>query len=378
MGSPDDARAARYHRLQLVLGLAGFALGILYMAAVLLGGVAPALVRVLPGWPWWAQVALVAAALGAGQRLLAAPLAWTRGWWLPRRYGLLHQSLAGWLADQAKAAALSGLLGLAGVELVYALLRAAPEWWWLAAALAFIALQLALAVVLPIWIVPLFYRLTPLADEALRTRLLALASRVGAPAVGVWVVDQSRKSRTANAAVVGLGHTRRILLFDTMLAFAPREIEAVLAHELGHHVQHDMWRGLGVQAVLTLASFAVAGVALEWGVAWWGLSGIADPAGLPWLAVVLGAVGLTAVPLANAYSRWIERRADDFALRVTGDPDGFVGAMERLAGLNLAERRPHRLKEVLFYSHPAIDRRIARARSEPSAPPVEAERRHLV
>jgi STE24 endopeptidase len=378
MGSPDDARAARYHRLQLMLGLTGFALGILYIAAVLLGGVAPALVGAAPGWPWWAQVALVAAALGAGHRVLVAPLSWARGWWLPRRYGLLHQSLAGWLADQAKAAALSGLLGLAGVELVYALLRAAPGWWWLAAALAFIALQLALAVVLPVWIVPLFYRLTPLADEVLRARLLALAARVGAPAVGVWVVDQSRKSRTANAAVVGLGHTRRILLFDTMLAFAPREIEAVLAHELGHHVHRDMWRGLGVQAALTLVSFAVAAVALERGGAWWGLRGIADPAGLPWLGVVLGAVGLAAVPLANAYSRWIERRADDFALRVTGDQDGFVGAMERLAGLNLAERRPHRLKEVLLYSHPAIERRIARARSQPAAPPVEAQRGHLV
>jgi STE24 endopeptidase len=178
----------------------------------------------------------------------------------------------------------------------------------------------------------------------------------------VWVADQSRKSRTANAAVVGLGGTRRILLFDTMLGFAPREVEAVLAHELGHHVHRDMWRGLAAQAVLTFVSFAVASVALRAGVAWWGLRDIADPAGLPWLALVIGAVGLVAVPLGNAYSRWIERRADDFALRVTGDAEGFIGAMERLAGLNLAERRPHRVKELILYSHPAIDRRIARAR----------------
>jgi STE24 endopeptidase len=152
------------------------------------------------------------------------------------------------------------------------------------------------------------------------------------------------------------------VLFDTMLAFAPREVEAVLAHELGHHVHRDMWRGLAIQAVLTLASFAIASVALTAGVAWWDLRDVADPAGLPWLALVIGAVGLVALPLANAYSRWIERRADDFALRVTGDPDGFIAAMERLAGLNLAERRPHPLKELILYSHPAIERRIARAR----------------
>jgi STE24 endopeptidase len=224
MGSPDDRRAARYHRVQLLLGVAGLALGILYIGVILVGGVASMLVRAVPAWPWWAHVALVAAALGAGHRVLAAPLAWVRGWWLPRRHGLLHQSLGSWLGDHVKALALSGLVGLAGVEVVYALLRTLPEWWWLAAALVFIGLYVVLAVVLPVWIVPLFYRLTPLADDALRARLQALAVRVGAPVVGVWVADQSRKSRTANAAVVGLGRTRRILLFDTMLHFAPREV----------------------------------------------------------------------------------------------------------------------------------------------------------
>ena len=361
VGISDD-RARDYHRTQFVLGALAFALGVAYLAVVLVSGAADTIARAAGAWPWWMQVALVAAALGAAHRALVAPLTWLRGWWLPRRYGLLHQSLGAWLADQAKAVALSTLLGLGGVVVVYALLRAMPEWWWLAASVVFLAVYVALAVVLPVWIIPLFYRLTPLGDEALRTRLLALASRVGAPAIGVWVADQSRKSRTANAAVVGLGRTRRILLFDTMLEFAPREIEAVLAHELGHHVHHDIWRGLAAQSVLTLMSFAVAAFALRAGVGWWGLRDIADPAGLPWLALVLGAVGLVALPLGNGYSRWIERRADDFALRVTADPDGFVGAMERLAALNLAERRPHRLKELFLYSHPSIDRRIARAR----------------
>jgi len=361
VGISDD-RARRYHRTQLLLTAAGFGLGVAYLAVVLVTGAAGTLARAAGAWPWWAQVAVVAAALGAAHRALVAPLTWLRGWWLPRRYGLLHQSLAAWLADQAKAIALSALLGLGGVIVVYALLRALPASWWLAASVVFLAVYVALAVVLPVWIIPLFYRLTPLADDALRLRLLTLASRVGAPAIGVWVADQSRKSRTANAAVVGLGRTRRILLFDTMLEFAPSEVEAVLAHELGHHVHHDIWRGLAAQAVLTLASFAIAAVALRAGIEWWGLREVADPAGLPWLALVLGAVGLLALPLGNAYSRWIERRADDFALKVTADPDSFIGAMERLAALNLAERHPHRLKEMFLYSHPSIDRRIARAR----------------
>jgi STE24 endopeptidase len=358
----SDERARRYHRTQLLLSAAGFGVGVVYLVALLATDAAGWLARAPGVQPWWAQVALVAVALAVAHRVLLAPLAWLRGWWLPRRYGLLHQSLPAWLADQAKALGLSAILGLAGVLLVYALLRAMPAWWWIAASVMFLAVYVALAVVLPVWIVPLFYRLTPLADEALRARLLALAERAGVPAIGVWVADQSRKSRTANAAVVGLGRTRRILLFDTLLDFAPREVEAVLAHELAHHVHHDLWRGLAAQAVLTLAGFGVAAAALRAAVNGWGLRDVADPAGLPWLAVVLGGVGLATLPLANGFSRWIERRADDFALRVTGDSDGFVGAMERLAALNLAERRPHRLKELLLFSHPAIDRRIARAR----------------
>src|SRR5207244_3601476 len=215
-----------------------------------------------------------------------------------------------------------------------ALLRATPLWWLWAAAV-FLAANVALAFVFPVWIVPLFYRLTPLADEELRERLLTLARRAGVPVVGVWIVDQSRKSRTANAAVVGLGRTRRIVLFDTLAAgFTPEEIESVLAHELGHHVHGDARRGLAVQGALTLASFWLANGLLRAGAPAFGLAGASDPAGMPWLALVLLALSLVALPLGNAFSRWVERQADDFALATTGNPGAFIAAMERLAELH--------------------------------------------
>jgi STE24 endopeptidase len=183
----------------------------------------------------WLQLALVLAALAAGWRVLSLPLRWLGGFWLPRRFGLLHQSLAHWMGDALKAAAIGAVLALAGAELAYALLRLTP-WWWLYAALAFFAASVLLTLVAPIWLVPLFYRLTPLPDGSLRRRLVALAARADVPVLGVWVGDQSRKSRTANAAVTGLGRTRRIILFDTLLAeFSEDEVEAVLAHELAHH-----------------------------------------------------------------------------------------------------------------------------------------------
>jgi STE24 endopeptidase len=289
-------------------------------------------------------------------------MAWLRGYELPRRFGLLHQPLVSWLGDRLKAALIAGPLALAGVVVIYALLRVTP-FWWLAAAAVFLAVYIAIAAVVPLWVLPLFYRLTPLADAALRERLLVLADRAGVPVVGVWVADQSRKSRTANAALVGLGRTRRIILFDTLTAeFSPAEIEAVLAHELGHHVHGDMRRGLVAQGVLTLVTFAAADALIRSGPDLWQYGSPTDPAGVPWLALVLTATGLVMAPLGNGFSRWIERQADDFALATTRNAAAFIGAMERLAALNLAERRPHRLKEIFFYSHPAIERRIARAR----------------
>jgi Zn-dependent protease with chaperone function len=290
-------------------------------------------------------------------------LTWVSAWVLPRRYGLLHQPLRGWLADRAKGAALGAVIALAGVELLYALLRATTLWWLAAAAAAFLFAILMTAVV-PIWILPMFYRLTPLADPMLAGRLLALAERAGVRAIGVSIADQSRKSRTANAAVMGLGRTRRIVLYDTLsTGFSAPEVEAVLAHELGHHVHGDMRRGLAVHAVIGVATFWVADQALRAGVGRLGFAGVADPAGLPWFMLVLATLGVLVTPLANAFSRHIERQADDFALALTRDSDAFIGAMERLATLNLAERRPHRVKELLLFSHPALDRRIARARA---------------
>jgi len=362
MTAPD---ATRYHRLQLWLRLTRLALAAGYLVALVWSGIGSLLGAFAARLSDSAavQVAIVAVALGAGQALLGAPLAWVSSWVLPRRYGLLHQPLSGWLADRAKSAALGAAIGLAGVELVYALLRLTPLWWLATAVLAF-AFAIAMTAVVPIWILPMFFRLTPLADTTLTARLLALAERAGVRAIGVWIADQSRKSRTANAAVVGLGRTRRILLYDTLAAgFQPGEIEAVLAHELGHHAHGDMRRGFVVHGVLSVVTFWLADQALRAGVGRFGYSGVADPAGLPWLALVLGALGLVLTPLVNAFSRHIERQADDFALALTGDPTGFIGAMERLAVLNLAERRPHPVKEALLYSHPALERRIARARA---------------
>ena len=363
----EGARARVYHRRQLALSLLGLALSVTYLLVLIETRAATHLTEYLARWTtaWWLELGIVLLVLAGAYRLVTLPLHWLGGYWLPRRFGLLHQPFRRWLWDAVKAGLIGGVLGLLAVLIIYALLRVTP-WWWLWGAAIFLTGYALLALVAPIWLAPLFYRLTPLPDGLLLTRLLALARRVGVPVTGVFVVDQSRKSRTANAAVTGLGRTRRILLFDTLLdEFTPEEVEAVLAHELAHQLHGDIRRGLLVQGVLTLVTFWIADLALRWGVGWLGLDGPADIAGLPLFGLILMLVSLAALPVANGWSRRVEWQADRFALRTIPDPRAFIRSMERLATLNLAEREPHRLEELFLYSHPAIERRIAHARQFP-------------
>lgn len=363
MNTEPPARS--YHRWRLWLSIAGFCLTTAYLATLIATGAGVALRNCVAGVTprSWLQLAMVLIAVAAGHRLLALPLTWLGGFWLPRRYGLLHQPFHLWVWDAVKASVIGGLLGLCGAEIVYALLRA-TRWWWLCGAGIFLAGYALVAWVMPIWLVPLFYRLRPLDNPSLRDRLVALAERAGVPVMGVWVADQSKKSRTANAAVVGLRGTRRILLFDTLIEqFSADEVEVVLAHELAHQVHRDIGRGLLVQGALTLATFLVADHWLRAGAARLGLSGPADPAGVPLFGLLLIGIGLVALPIANGWSRRVERQADDYALRTASNPAAFIDAMERLSTLNLAERDPHFVKEFLLYSHPSIGRRVARAQA---------------
>jgi STE24 endopeptidase len=362
----DDGRARRYHRRQFALTLVDLALGVSLLAWWSWSGAAARLAALLEarlGAPS-AVVAVMALAVGASQILLTFPLDVVAGFLLPRRAGLLTQRFGSWLGDRAKALLIGGGLGLVAIEIIYGLLRWSPDRWWLWASGALAAGLVLLAAALPRWLIPLFYKLTPLDDALLRDRILALAARMSVRAAAVVVADFSRKGRTANAAVVGLGRTRRILVSDTLLReFPVEEVEVVLAHELGHHARRHIAQGLVIQSLLLVTALWVADQTLRASAAALGLTGPSDPAGLPLLALVLSALGLLTTPVVAAWSRRLEREADRVALDVSGAPDAFVAAMERLGQLNFAERRPGRLRELLFATHPSIDARIAVGRA---------------
>jgi STE24 endopeptidase len=250
------------------------------------------------------------------------------------------------------------------LEIIYAVLRAAPDTWWLWAAGILLVFNVLLANLAPVLLFPIFYKFQPLGEEyaELAARLVRLAEKAGTRVQGVFKFDMSRRTKAANAALTGLGNTRRIILGDTLLSeFTPDEIETVLAHELGHQVHKDIPLGIAIESATTLAGLYLASLGLRWGAAALGFAGSADIATLPLFMLVMGAYGLLTMPLTNAYSRWRERLADAYALRATGNGPAFASAMTRLANQNLADADPEAWVEFLLHSHPALSKRIAMA-----------------
>ena len=292
------------------------------------------------------------------------PLAFYQGVTLERRYGLSTQPVGKWWLDRLKADAVALLCAVGSALILYGWLRWAPDTWWLLAALCFSLILVLMAQVAPVLILPLFYAFKPLDRPALVGRLMALAERAGTEVLGVFEWRLSDRTRKANAALTGIGGTRRILLSDTLLAeHSDDEIEVILAHELSHHVHHDIWKAIALESVLLLLGFYLADRVLGAAAGRSGFGGKDDVAMLPLLLLTGGAVSLVLLPVANAVSRAHEWRADRFALEMTTNAAAFVTAMKRLGAQNLAEERPSRLVELLFHSHPSMAARVEAAQA---------------
>ncbi len=359
-------QAKTYARLHQRLILVDFAIGAGYCTAWLALGWGGKLKQFLLGFTStnWLLVAAFGAIMGVGYLLVSSPLAYYSGFALPQRFGLSTQSLRGWIGDQLRGSLIGAVFGGVLLELVYLLLRASPDLWWLWAALMMLFFSVLMTNLYPILLMPLFYRIAPLGIEHadLALRLLRLADKAGTHVQGVYKYDMSRRTKAANAALTGIGNTRRIILGDTLLAeFTPDEIETVLAHELGHHAHRDIPVGIAIESLMTLGGFYLAALGLKAGAAALGLDGTADVTGMPLLALVLGVYGMVTMPLGKAYSRWRERRADAYAVRLTGNGRAFASALARLANQNLADADPEPWVEFLLYSHPALSKRIAAA-----------------
>jgi len=360
----DSPEARRYNRIRRWLGMADFLVGLLFM-----------IILVTTGWSAWLRdlaylwgfqnytmaiflylllLLTIGKALGAGLDYY--------GFRLEREFQLSNQRLRAWIWDEVKGFLVGLVLAAIVVELLYFTIRQSPQHWWLIMWALFMGLFIMLAQLAPVILFPIFYKFEPLDNDDLRRRLVLLSERAGTRVRGVYRWRLSEKSKKANAALTGLGNTRRIILADTLLDnYAPEEIEAVLAHELGHHVHRHILKSILVQAAITVAGFWAANWVLHYAVDQHLFEELSDFANLPLLVLVSAVLSVLLMPAMNAYSRFNERQADRYAFESIASLEPFISAMNKLARQNLAERTPSKWIELLFHSHPAISKRVAAA-----------------
>jgi STE24 endopeptidase len=361
----DSAESRRYNRIKRWMGISDFAIGIGLLVVLLATGWTGTLRDfayrgAMQNYTF--AVFLYVSTLMLISKLIGLPLDYY-GFRLEHRFHLSNQRMRSWLWDEVKSWLIGLLLATIVVELIYFLLRQDPQHWWLIAWAVFLGLFVLLAQLAPVVLFPIFYKFEPLDNEELKRRLVVLSERAGTRVRGVYRWHLSEKSKKANAALTGLGATRRIILADTLLEnYSNDEIEAVLAHELGHHVHRHILKSIAVQAGITLLGFWLANYVLRYAVERRGMfDTLSDFANLPLLILVSTVLSFLLMPALNAYSRFNERQADEYCFESVANVEPFISSMNKLADQNLAERTPSRLVEWFFHSHPATAKRVAAA-----------------
>jgi STE24 endopeptidase len=368
---PDAARQAdarRFSDIRRLMSLLDYLIGGLLLLALTLNGFSKAFVGYL-GLPTPAGAVIYLLGLMAAYTLITAPLDYITGYALPKRYCLSRQTVADWLKDHFKTFALGVSMGSLMVAAGYWLLTLTPLWWlWGWAAMLLVSL--ALTVLAPVLILPLFFKTTPMTDGEVKQRLEALAQKAGIKIKGIYVAEFGAKTTAANAALMGVGGTRRIIVSDTLLDhYSPPEIDVIMAHEMGHQRHSDMLRLSLFQSGVLFVTFALSSLLYRAGISSFRYAALSDTAALPWLIISFGLVGLFVSPLTASFTRLVESQADRYALETTNDPDSFISAMFRLTDQNLAEAAPPRWVEVLLDDHPSYRQRLAAAKRYKSSRP---------
>jgi len=360
--SSKRALATRYENVKLVLGfIDGTLVPIAFSLFFLFVGLSTRLNSLLASTTssYWVSLALYLAIFIVLLQVVEAPFSFYSGFVVDHRFKLSTQTVKGWFIDEVKGLGVEVVFAVLAGAVLYYLIRTTPL-WWIVAAVIFAVFSIFLSTILPYVILPIFYKVTPISDEQLKGELVQMSERMGVKNIDrVLVADESTKSVRANAFFSGIGKSKAIVLFDTLLNnFTRRETATVVAHELGHYVNKDIWKEALTSGVFLIPPFFVADYALRTIASSFAITSIADPAGIPLILAVLIGMSFVLQPLTNAVSRFVERRADEFALRATDDPAAQASAERRLADLSLAVDTPNKFVEILFYTHPPSSKRI--------------------
>ncbi|MEW2428999.1 M48 family metalloprotease [Micromonospora sp. NPDC047644] len=349
-------------------GYTALAVGLLIALALGLTPLGSRLVELVGrpfGGHWAAQAVLGGLAVVLVADLVTLPFAaWRQS--VLTRYGLSTNGWSGWAVDLLKSYAVSAVIGAVALFGFYAVIRLAPRWWWAFGAAGAAVLVVLLSFVLPVLVEPVFNRFTPMEQGPLRTELMSMAARDGVPVRDVLVADASRRTRAVNAYVSGLGPTRRVVVYDTLLREAtPAEVTAVVAHELGHAKESDVATGTLTGALGAAAAVVALYLLGSWGplLRLAGVDSVAQPRAFPLLVALVTVAGLVAAPVQALMSRRVEARADAHALALTNDPESFESMQRRLGSVNLGDPDPPRWEYLYSASHPSTVERMAAARA---------------
>lgn len=297
--------------------------------------------------------------IGIFSSVLFLPINIYTGYYLEHKYNLSNQTYFKYFLENLKSMLVGLVIGISILLLFFFVINQFGDLWWLVFAAAMFLVSVVLSQLFPILIMPIFYKVIPLRDEELKTRISNLAKGAGIKVENVFSFDMSKNTKKANAAFTGLGKTKRIILGDTLLnEYSKDEIETVIAHELGHYKHKHIIKNLIFGTVSSFLTFFVISILYKNSLSWFDFESITQIAALPLLSLWAMIIGLTQSPIGNILSRKYEYEADRYAIESTLKPESFINTLNKLTDQNLGDREPHPFIEWFFYSHPSIKNRI--------------------
>ena len=358
-------KALDYYRSGNVLWVVQMVWGLLVPAALLFTGFSARLRSLAQrlGRKWLFVVVVYSVLFMLISFLLDLPLAYYGEFVRQHAYDLSNQTLGKWASDSLKGLLVSLVVMSIVLPVMYLFLKKSPRRWWLWTSLAAVPFIVLMLLVSPIWIDPLFNKFGPMKDKALESEILALAERAGIAGSRVFEVDKSVDTKAVNAYVTGFGQSKRIVLWDTIIAKLERpELLFVMGHEMGHYVLGHVPKSIAFFSILILATLYAAhrtagGIIRRWRERI-GFSELADVASLPLILLLASVFSLLVTPVSMAYSRWQERQSDRFGLELTHDNHAAAMAFVKLQTENLGNPRPGWLYKLWRSSHPPIGERI--------------------
>ena len=292
--------------------------------------------------------------------IIFAPINFYTDYILEHKYNLSNQTISQWFLEGLKGILVSTAIGIPILLLFFYSLNEFGHNWWLPFAIALFVISILLARVLPVLILPIFYKISPLENEELSLRIKNLALNAGVKVENIYKFDMSKNTKKANAAFTGLGKSKRILLGDTLLSeYSYDEIETVIAHELGHYKYKHILKNIFIGTVSSFLTLFLVSLLYAFSISWFHFSEITDISALPLLVLWMILIGLIQAPITNIISRRFEYQADEFAISSTKKTNSFISTLEKLTEQNLGDKNPHPFVEWFFYSHPSINKRIS-------------------